>query len=138
MCKFKPNLEFFMPHVMVTLVKKPTVCSSLWKNPTGRSLHYQVKDQVRTKFATPIIYAIDNFKNYNIFFYIYMTIDNIFCIFFWNFWSSSFFLIIVLVQFCIILVRNNMFSRNKISSILVILFSACNKYHVYLLMKKIW
>ena len=48
---------------------------------TGRSLHCQVENHVRTKFATPILYAIDNFKNYDIF-YIYISIDNIFCIFF--------------------------------------------------------
>ena len=54
-----------------------------------------------------------------------MTIYYIFCIFFWNFWSSSLFLVIILVQFCIILVRNGMFSRNKRSSNLVI-----NFYHV--------
>ena len=34
---------------------------------TGRSLHCQVEHHVRTKFATPILYAIDNFKNYEIF-----------------------------------------------------------------------
>jgi hypothetical protein len=45
----------------------------------------QVEHHVRTKFATPILHAIDNFKHYNFFFYIYITIDNIFCIWFWNF-----------------------------------------------------
>ena len=34
---------------------------------TGRSLHCQVENHMRTKFATPILYAIDNFKNYDIF-----------------------------------------------------------------------
>ena len=34
---------------------------------TGRSLHCQVENHVRTKFATPILYAIDNFKIYDIF-----------------------------------------------------------------------
>ena len=34
---------------------------------TGRSLHCQVENHVQTKFATPILYAIDNFKNYDFF-----------------------------------------------------------------------
>ena len=38
-------------------------------------------------------------------FYIYITIDNTFCIFFLNFQSSSIFVVIVLVQLCVILVR---------------------------------
>jgi hypothetical protein len=63
---------------------------------TGRSLHCQVENHVRTKFATPILYAIDNSKNYDIFFYVYMTIDSIFCVFFLKFlvifiFSSNFF-----------------------------------------------
>jgi hypothetical protein len=33
----------------------------------GRSLHFQVKHHVRIKFATPMLHAIDNFKNYDIF-----------------------------------------------------------------------
>ena len=41
----------------------------------------QIKNHVQRKFATPILYAIDIFKNYD-FFTIYVTIDNIFCIFF--------------------------------------------------------
>ena len=54
-----------------------------------------------------------------------MTIDNIFFIYFLKFLVIFIFLIIVLIQFCIILARNGMFSRNKISSNLVI-----NFYHV--------
>ena len=38
----------------------------------------QVEHHVWTKFTTPILHAIDNFKNYDVFFYIYITIDNIF------------------------------------------------------------
>ena len=34
---------------------------------TGRSLHYQVEHHVGDKFATPILYVIDNFKFYDIF-----------------------------------------------------------------------
>jgi hypothetical protein len=47
------------------------------ENAHGRSLYYQVENHVRTKFATPILYAMDILKNY-----IYITIDNIFCIYF--------------------------------------------------------
>jgi hypothetical protein len=36
-------------------------------DPMGRSLHCQVDHHVRTKFATPILHAKDNFKFYNIF-----------------------------------------------------------------------
>ena len=39
----------------------------LCSRPTERSLHCQVENHVRIKFATPILYAIDNFKNYDIF-----------------------------------------------------------------------
>ena len=48
---------------------------------TRRSLHCQVEHHVQTKFATPILHAIDNFNIYGIFLYIYITIDSIFCIF---------------------------------------------------------
>ena len=34
---------------------------------TGRLLHCQVEHHVRDKFATPILYGIDNFKIYDIF-----------------------------------------------------------------------
>ena len=34
---------------------------------TGRSLHCQVENHVQTKFATPILYAIDKILNYDIF-----------------------------------------------------------------------
>ena len=33
----------------------------------GKALHCQVENQVRKKFTTLILYAIDNFKNYDIF-----------------------------------------------------------------------
>jgi hypothetical protein len=42
----------------------------------------QIKNHVQRKFATPILYAIDIFKNYDFFFSTYITIDNISCIFF--------------------------------------------------------
>ena len=37
---------------------------------------------VQTKFATPILHVINIFLNYGIFFYMYIIIDNIFCILF--------------------------------------------------------
>ena len=49
---------------------------------TGRSLHCQVKHRVRTKFAAPILHAIDKFKIYDFFFQMYITIDSIFLIYF--------------------------------------------------------
>ena len=41
----------------------------------------QIKNHMQWKFATPILYAIDIIKIYD-FFSIYITIDNIFCMFF--------------------------------------------------------
>ena len=35
------------------------------RESTGRSLHCQVENHMQTKVATPILYAIDNFKNYD-------------------------------------------------------------------------
>ena len=46
-----------------------------------------------------------------IFFYIYITIDSVFLIVFMIFLSYSYFKVIVLIQFCIILVRNGMFYK---------------------------
>ena len=37
-------------------------------NPMGKSLHYQVEHHMWTKFATPILHAIDKFKIYDNFF----------------------------------------------------------------------
>ena len=51
----------------------------------------QIKNYVQRKFATPILYAIDFFLNYEFFFFIYITIDNIFCIFFEIFSHLHFF-----------------------------------------------
>jgi len=47
----------------------------------GKVTPCQIKNHVQRKFATPILYAIDIFLNYD-FFSTYITIDNIFCIFF--------------------------------------------------------
>ena len=41
----------------------------------------QVEHHVRTKFAIPVLLAIDNFLKLWYFFYIYVTIDNIFSIY---------------------------------------------------------
>ena len=70
--------------------RQPKYVALLWAlpTPTGRLLHCQVEHHVRDKFATPILYGIDNFKFYDIF-YIYLTIDNIFCVFFLNFLAIS-------------------------------------------------
>jgi hypothetical protein len=48
----------------------------------GEGTPCQIENHVQRKFATPILYAIDIFKNYDFFFSTYITIDNIFCIFF--------------------------------------------------------
>ena len=51
-----------------TLVgKQKGILSNTWLNSdcqevTGRSLHCQVEHHVQTKFATPILHAIDNLK----------------------------------------------------------------------------
>ena len=103
--------------------------------PHGGFTPCQIEHHVWTKFATPILHAI--FRNLWYFFYIYITIDNIFCICFWNFSSSSFFVVIILIQFYVILVRNGMFLlRIKILEF-GYHFLLCNTYCVYLLMKKI-
>jgi len=65
---------------------------------TGRPLHCQVENHMQTKFATPILYAIDNFKMLIFFFYMYITIDNIHFLIL----SHLYFVVIVLVH---ILVR---------------------------------
>jgi hypothetical protein len=50
-------------NIKVHVFKEIGLCLQI----TGRSLHCQVENHVRTKFATPILYAIDNSKNYDIF-----------------------------------------------------------------------
>jgi hypothetical protein len=47
----------------------------------------QIKNHVQRNFATPILYAIDIFKNYKFFFSTYITIDNIFLYIFLKFFS---------------------------------------------------
>ena len=42
----------------------PSYCS--WE-AMGGSLHSQVEHHVQDKFATPILYGIDNFEHYDIF-----------------------------------------------------------------------
>jgi len=46
---------------------------------------YDCPSYVQTKFANPILYAIDNIEHYGISLYIYTTIDAIFFILFLNF-----------------------------------------------------
>ena len=60
------------PHQVLTYLTltSPSTAYQFWRTlcgVTGRSLHCQVENHVRTKFATPIFYAIDNYKNYDIF-----------------------------------------------------------------------
>ena len=62
-----------------------TTCWSGWDfgiidigNGPGRALHCQTNNHVQQNLNPPILYAIDNSKNYDFFFYIYITIDNIF------------------------------------------------------------
>ena len=71
---------------------------------------------MRTKFATPILHAIDHLKNYDVHvyvFYIYITIDNIFFVHFFKFLVIFIFVVIILVQLCVILARNGMFNFFK-------------------------
>ena len=56
-------------------------------------------NHMQTKFASPILYAIDNFKIYDISPCIHITIDNIFIFMFLKFLVIFIFLVIVLVQF---------------------------------------
>ena len=58
------------------------MCAYVCVCVTGRSHHCQVEHHMQTKFASPILHAIDTFIIDDIFFYIYITIDSIFCIFF--------------------------------------------------------
>ena len=91
------------------------------------------------KVSYPYITWHRYFLNLWYFCYIYITLDSIFCIYLWNIWSSSFFVVICLVQLYVILVRNRMFYDNWKQ---IIKFSyhflLCNKYHVYLLRKQNW
>lgn len=55
---------------LLTQLGGPMRSPKEFKNLTltmGRSLHCQVEHHIRTKFATPILQAIDNFKCYDIF-----------------------------------------------------------------------
>ena len=98
---------------------------------------------MQRKFATPILYAIDIFKNYDFFLYIHNHGPLIvyFVYFFENFnhlhFSSNF-----LVQLCVILVGNGIFSRVKKIIKFGYKILLCNRYHVYLLLKnnliKVW
>ena len=71
-----------------------------------------------------------------ILFYIYITIDNIFYIFL-KILGILYFYSKLLVQFCIILVKNVMFYLKKHIIKFGYEFLVCNRYCVYLLMKTI-
>ena len=71
-----------------------------------------------------------------IFVCIYTTIDSIF-LYSFIFFVIFIFVVNVLVQLCIILVRNGMFYKKKTKIIKFgDYFLLCNRYRVYLLMKK--
>ena len=66
------------------------------------------------------------------FLHMYITIDNLFCICFWKFWSSSFFVVIILIQFCVILVRNGMFySKQRSSNLVTIFYYVIDTMYIY-------
>ena len=103
---------------------------------TGRSLHYQVENHVRTKFATPILYAIDNFKNYYIFptytqpliiSFVYISIEILVIFLFSSICFSS-----ILYHSS---QKRYVFQKQNIIKF-GYQFLLCNRYHVYLLMKK--
>jgi hypothetical protein len=58
-------METYLAFPDLNIVKK--LVSKDGPTLTRRSLHCQVENHVRTKFATPILYAIDIFLNYDIF-----------------------------------------------------------------------
>ena len=63
-----PQWQWYMMYIPTNGISSSGYCTSGgWVGGTGRSLHCQVENHVRTKFATPILYAMDIFKNYDIF-----------------------------------------------------------------------
>jgi hypothetical protein len=67
-----------------------------------------------------------------IFFSTYITIDNIFCIYFLNFLVIFIFLVIFLVQFCVILVRNGMFYiKTKSLNLVTIFYYVIDTVYIY-------
>ena len=99
---------------------------------------WQVEHHVRTKFATPILYAIDNFKNCNFFLHTR------------NHWE---YLLYMILEFLVVFIFcTNYFyfksATHKLETVCFIkkkqilkfgyYFLLCNKYQVYLLMEKNW
>ena len=116
-------------------------CDSFWQDQIerfhGEITPCQVEHHVWTKFATPILYAIDNFKKYD----------------FWkkilhihNHWQSLLYMILeflVVFVFCIDYFKFNFasFYLETVCFIKKIIkfgyyFVLCNRYQVYLIMKK--
>ena len=64
-----PQWQWYMMYIPTNGMSSSGYCTrgGGWVGGTGRSLHCQVENHVRTKFATPILYAMDNFRNYDIF-----------------------------------------------------------------------
>ena len=76
-----------------------------------------------------------------IFFYIYITIDNIFLYIFLKILVILIFVVIILVQFYVILVRNGMFySKNRSSNLITIFYCVIDTMYIYSWKKiiKIW
>ena len=66
------------------------------------------------------------------FFYMYITIDSIFLYFFEFFCHLHFFVVLVLVQFYIIVVRNVMFyERHKSSYLVTIFYYVIDTVYIY-------
>ena len=66
-------------------------------------------------------------------FYIYITIDNIFLYTFLKFLVIFIFVVIILVQFCVILVRNGMFylEKNKSLNLVIVFYYVIDTVYIY-------
>ena len=102
MCKWKPGGGVFIGNLN-------DVFESLWNQTSyiqGQFTPCQVEHHVRTKFATPMLHVIYNFKNYDIFStYTTPLIIYILYIYFVIF----IFVVIILVQFYVILLRKMLY-----------------------------
>jgi hypothetical protein len=107
------SLDTIESAINYTLINPDSTCS-LDQYPLKPSYTHtgftlcQVEHHLRTKFATPILHAIDNRKNYDIFLYIYITIDK-FNYIFLKFSVIFIFVVIMLVQYYVILIRSGVF-----------------------------
>ena len=84
---------------------------------SGQSHPLTFRTRMRIKFATSILFAIYIFRNYDIF----LHIDN-HSLYVNKFTVIFIFVVIILVQFCVNLVRNYMFYIKKISNLVTIFF----------------